>query len=311
VICTSPRDPSAGTCSARWSIVASSWRNIGSPKVMDRSVREIKRRDEHRRRAQAAEWWLKLRVTEPTANDVRAWLNWQERDPRNAEAFDGVRELVGRIQAMDANAVSALIAEFSKPAGRLKSRWLSRSVSLGAATAALATAAVGYRLLAVLPAQPARLQYVTPIAINRNIAMPDGSIVVLGADSELSATFTVRARHVQLSYGEAYFKVKHDEHRPFYVQAGNLTIRDVGTAFDVLKTGERITVTVARGRVQVTEPGTTAGSAAFQMRWISSPASRCSMLLAQPDCAYRGSIQRVPSRGASGAWSSSTRRSHR
>jgi transmembrane sensor len=128
-------------------------------------------------------------------------------------------------------------------------------MGLGVTVAVIATAVVGLRLLGVSEDKPTRLEYQTPLAINRDIALPDGSSVVLGAESELKASFTASFRRVELSDGEAYFKVEHDEQRPFYVRAGNLTIRDVGTAFDVSKTGQRITVTVAQGHVRVTEAG--------------------------------------------------------
>lgn len=223
---------------------------------MDKPKLEMTSKDEHQRRAEATEWWLKLRATEPSAADISAWLEWQGRDPRNAEAFECVRNFADRIRATDAKALTGLIAEFSGPAQRAPSRWLGWPMRLGVATAVIMATVVGYRLLAVPEGKPARLEYQTPLAINREIALPDGSNVVLGADSEIKASFTASARRVELRDGEAYFKVKHDERRPFYVRAGELTISDVGTAFNVNKTGQHVTVTVAQGHVRVTEAST-------------------------------------------------------
>jgi transmembrane sensor len=220
---------------------------------MDKVMREKALKNERQRRAQAAEWWLKLRAGEPTEKDIAAWLDWHGRDPRNAEAFESARRFAGRIRATEQSALSGLIAEFSAPSQRAHSNWLGWGMRLAATTAVIAAAVVAYRLTLAPEAGPARLRYETPVAVNREIALPDGSDVLLGGESELNASFTGSARHIQLHDGEAYFKVKHEERRPFYVRAGNITIRDLGTAFDVQKTGGRITVTVTEGRVQVTE----------------------------------------------------------
>lgn len=220
---------------------------------MDKAILAITPKDMRQRRARATEWWLKLRATEPTAEDIAAWLDWHGRDPRNAEAFEGARAFTDRIRATDAKSLAGLITEFSQPTRSTRPRWLSWSMALGATAAVVVASAVGFRLLDAPARKPAQLEYQTPVAMNRDISLPDGSSVVLGARSQLEASFTASNRRIELRDGEAYFKVKHDEQRPFYVRAGRLTVRDVGTAFDVLKTGQRITVTVAQGRVRVTE----------------------------------------------------------
>ena len=60
-----------------------------------------------------------------------------------------------------------------------------------------------------------------------------------------------------LSDGEAIFDVAHDKNRPFTVAAADRMVRVVGTQFDVRNREGELTVTVARGRVQV-QPATTA-----------------------------------------------------
>jgi len=47
------------------------------------------------------------------------------------------------------------------------------------------------------------------------------------------------------------FDVTHDARRPFFVAAGDRTVRVVGTQFDVRRLGGKISVTVARGAVEV------------------------------------------------------------
>jgi transmembrane sensor len=45
--------------------------------------------------------------------------------------------------------------------------------------------------------------------------------------------------------------VAHDAQRPFEVAAGDLTVRDIGTAFDVRRTDGRVAVAVTRGKVRI------------------------------------------------------------
>ena len=57
--------------------------------------------------------------------------------------------------------------------------------------------------------------------------------------------------------GQAIFDVVHDARRPFVVEAGDRLVRDVGTQFDVRKRAGDLTVTVARGHVEVGPEGST------------------------------------------------------
>ena len=64
--------------------------------------------------------------------------------------------------------------------------------------------------------------------------LSDGTKVYLNAASELKypVQFDSKKRQVHLS-GEAYFEVAKDECRPFFVQAGDVRIRVLGTSFNV------------------------------------------------------------------------------
>jgi transmembrane sensor len=63
--------------------------------------------------------------------------------------------------------------------------------------------------------------------------------------------FTAEARYVVLEGGEAYFEVAHDVSRPFIVQVGAVTVRAVGTAFNIRRAQERIVIAVTEGAVAV------------------------------------------------------------
>lgn len=88
------------------------------------------------------------------------------------------------------------------------------------------------------PATPAAKiqEYVVnvPAGGRTDIALPDGTRVMLNAGSRLSYTseFNKRTRDVFLS-GEGYFEVAHDKDRPFNVNTGKCTVMVLGTKFDI------------------------------------------------------------------------------
>jgi ferric-dicitrate binding protein FerR (iron transport regulator) len=83
--------------------------------------------------------------------------------------------------------------------------------------------------------------------------LPDGSSVMLNKHARLTfpAQFDQDRREVKLE-GEAFFKVQHDAHQPFIVDAGSAFVRVLGTSFRVNAGPERngvVEVEVAEGKV--------------------------------------------------------------
>ncbi|ANI90395.1 hypothetical protein A9P82_14525 [Arachidicoccus ginsenosidimutans] len=74
----------------------------------------------------------------------------------------------------------------------------------------------------------------TPRGGQYQLVLSDGTKVWLNAASSISypIVFTGRTREVTIT-GEVYFEVAHRPKQPFRVHAGNQTIEDIGTSFDV------------------------------------------------------------------------------
>jgi transmembrane sensor len=96
--------------------------------------------------------------------------------------------------------------------------------------------------------------YTSSIGEARRLQLEDGSIVHLGADSALDVAYETQARRVRLLYGEAFFEVKPDRHRPFLVTAGQLETVVIGTTFNVHLTPGGASVAVHDGVVKVASP---------------------------------------------------------
>jgi transmembrane sensor len=83
--------------------------------------------------------------------------------------------------------------------------------------------------------------------------LPDGSVVTLNKNSELDypSTFKGETRKVTMK-GEAFFHVSADKKKPFIINVNDVTIRVVGTSFNVRSVNGITEVIVETGIVQVT-----------------------------------------------------------
>lgn len=87
-----------------------------------------------------------------------------------------------------------------------------------------------------------------------NITLPDGSKVWVNSDSKLvyGSRFTAKERILELE-GEAYFEVAPDKNRPFIVETRDLSVKALGTCFDVksYKEDNWVSTVLMTGKVEV------------------------------------------------------------
>jgi transmembrane sensor len=81
--------------------------------------------------------------------------------------------------------------------------------------------------------------------------LPDGSVLHLNSDSQVTVRYSGRERLVDLDRGQAFFQVTHDGERGFRVAAGQAQVVDVGTQFDVFSRPDAVVVTVVEGTAAV------------------------------------------------------------
>ena len=93
-----------------------------------------------------------------------------------------------------------------------------------------------------------------PLGSKSNVTLPDGSSVWLNAGSTLvyPADFGIQRRELQLT-GEAFFIVKSDSLMPFNVHTTGVTVRALGTRFNVkaYPNDKTITATLEEGVIDV------------------------------------------------------------
>ncbi|MDR1153434.1 MAG: FecR domain-containing protein [Bacteroidales bacterium] len=97
-----------------------------------------------------------------------------------------------------------------------------------------------------------------PLGATSTVELSDGTTVTLNAGSSFryDASFGKDSREVQLE-GEGYFKVARDEALPFVVRVKDVTIRALGTEFNITAYPEEKTVrtTLVNGSVSIRKDG--------------------------------------------------------
>ncbi len=94
-----------------------------------------------------------------------------------------------------------------------------------------------------------------PAGEQLRMLMADGTSVLLNSETTLEypTRFDRRNRNVRLQ-GEAYFEVAKDPHRPFRVETGDLTVRVLGTRFNLNTSAPESTLLyLQEGRVNIEE----------------------------------------------------------
>lgn len=95
----------------------------------------------------------------------------------------------------------------------------------------------------------------TPSRVKSRITLSDGTVITLNSSTTLKypAAFNGKTREVYLS-GEAFFDVAKDHKHPFIVHAGKMSVRVLGTAFNIksYSNDARSETTLIRGSIEVT-----------------------------------------------------------
>ena len=203
----------------------------------------------------AADWFVRLQSTEVSLEETLAWQAWLHDSPLHAQAFARIEETSDvmrhvaappaasmRELARDRYDASVPIKNWKRPRMRRRS-WLTLGMAASIAAAAL--------IFAFFKTPAETTTFATAIGETSNVSLSDGSIIALGGDTQIRVALSENLRAIELTRGEALFKVAKDAARPFKVRAGNATIIAVGTEFNVERDSDRAVVSVTEGRVEV------------------------------------------------------------
>lgn len=211
--------------------------------------------------------YLQKELSEPEAEELRLWL---EESPSNRRSFENIVGLWSlnpsdidyskmKIWAKMEEVEETVVKRMHPSHFKGRARWRERI-----AVAALFLITLGASLWAVLYSDQFQ-----SVVTNKHLVMlekhagfgqkltfslPDGSVVKLNSGSKIiyPEHFSGDKREVILE-GEAFFDVKQDTIKRFFVRSGNVEVQVLGTAFNVhsYTDQENIMVAVKRGKVDV------------------------------------------------------------
>jgi transmembrane sensor len=191
------------------------------------------------RRDDAIAWHIRLSDPLTSDADWAAFNEWLDADLANAEAYDLVAFDDSRLS--DVVEADVGVGNDNEPDAL---PWYRRR-------AVLAVAASTLLALIAVPTFWSGNDFATietRAGETRDIALSDGSHITLNGDTRI-AIDNRNERRVRLGAGEAVFTVRHDAARPFIVETDDVTLKDVGTVFNVRYSGDGIGVAVAEGAV--------------------------------------------------------------
>ncbi|WP_177198439.1 FecR domain-containing protein [Novosphingobium sp. CF614] len=188
---------------------------------------------------EAAQWHLRCEDPRDDAMDWDAFSDWLGADPRHRRALDQMTLTADTIDEHRATLIEDE-EEVAPPAPGARRFWRWGGLAIAASLAAVVAVP---QLMGPTPEV-----YATD-AQARRVALADGSSVMLAPHSRL--TVEGRSQDNMSLEGGALFNIRHDPSRTLTISAGDVSVSDIGTRFDVQQQDSAVRVAVAEGRVRV------------------------------------------------------------
>lgn len=202
---------------------------------------------------QAARWLVRNRDGLSDAESA-LFAKWLQADAAHAQAYNTLEGTWQRLDSLPAAEVRRLIDRKTASVGPTRLRGLL-------AVAASVGMAISLGLIIHLqPAPDFSAHYATAPGESRDIALPDGTSVILDSQTEGQTRYYAERRQFDVQEGQALFEVSPDKKRPFQIMAGQVRITVLGTKFSVRHTSTGlyaggVNVAVQRGLVKVEQVG--------------------------------------------------------
>lgn len=206
-----------------------------------------------RAQAEASAWFARLKRRQVSLADLESFRSWRQR-PDNRAAYDRVDAAWREAGALGGDAATRQAVEDALRRGSARRSRRDRRGAwvAGASVTATVLLVVAFAGGLYMQAHPS---FATNVGEQRLVRLADGSRVRLDTDTRIDVDYSRGVRRVTLDHGQAFFDVAHDSSRPFLVAAGPVTVRAVGTQFDVRADSAEPEVTLVEGVVEVRRRG--------------------------------------------------------
>lgn len=210
----------------------------------------------------AAEWMVRLQDPKLSRSERIEYVRWLRRSPLHVAQMLRVSHLQHELTdfpywneiAPLASATDPSVVELSSardPPDRKslsgRSAWSGRWISVLAASIAFLGIALAYF------GDFVHRSIDTGVGERRSVVLADGTVVRLSPETTLRVHFSRSERRIDLTRGNALFRVAKNPAKPFLVETGRARVRVIGTAFGVDRRSDSVVVTVEEGRVAVAE----------------------------------------------------------
>lgn len=197
---------------------------------------------------------------EANPTEERCIMEWIKKDATHQKRYNRLKAQYVA-STLDTLAVPDIDAKYQK----FTSRRVRRTYYYAAVAALIALPFAIWYFYTLLPGNtPAAntiqfsndqtIAVVTHTGDHKKVTLPDGSTVILNAESSLTypKNFMDSTRQVTLT-GEAFFDIKRDTTQPFIVKTEYLSVKVLGTAFNVKSYpgDENIETTLVSGKVEI------------------------------------------------------------
>lgn len=204
--------------------------------------------------------WLAQREEGFTPEQEIEFLRWRLADPQHSAALQRLEETCTILEQLPLLKGDTRL-ESPGAMGAARSITARRPFSFRrlviATTALAAVLAITVVVWSGLPHDSHGQTYATTSEGYQRVLLPDSSVAQLNGGTQLTVDFTAANRRVTLAAGEANFHVAKDSSRPFVVTARGVSVRAVGTAFNVRLNEASIDVLVTEGVVRIEREGGT------------------------------------------------------
>jgi transmembrane sensor len=201
----------------------------------------------------------KVLAGEATAHEQERVLLWRKQNEINEKYFNQLKNIFERAGNATVQVEFDTDAAWNKVKGQIKKDGKVVSITrnqffspLRIAAGILLVLGIG-SLFFLLTTPPSQTLAVATEKITRQDTLPDGSTAFLNKGTRLEFEYNPRAktRKVKLK-GEAYFTVRHEEEKPFIIEAEDILVRDIGTEFNLKAWPDKdtIEIVVTHGEVQ-------------------------------------------------------------
>ncbi len=200
----------------------------------------------------------KVLAGEAGREEIDSLEGWMDETPENRAYFEQTQKLFAQIDGFKTEHKVDTLKAWEKVNARIMESetkvipLFKRPNSLRIAASIILLAVLGLIVNYVFDnsaPEPVMLSAKTKVVEQK---LPDGSKVTLNKNTEIAYVVNKKnVREVKLK-GEAYFEVVHNEEVPFEIVIDDITIKDIGTAFNVkaLPGSNVIEVWVESGEVQ-------------------------------------------------------------